>query len=114
MLFDVDEDLFGYSGARKKKCKFRYSNCIFENKSLDRSLTIKLYSVMIRPMFGHRAKPRKFEIPLRYYDPKEDEKRKSRIRLKSNFNRNRHRSQNIRVIVYALGLALVIWIIAVL
>lgn len=69
---------------------------------------------MIRPMFGHRAKPKKFDMPLRYYDPVEDEKRKSRIRLNSAYNRNRHRSQNIRVIVYALGLALVVWIIAVL
>lgn len=69
---------------------------------------------MIRPMFGHRAKPKKFDMPLRYYDPEVDEKRKRRVRLKSAYNRNRHRSQNIRVIVYALGLALVIWIIAVL
>lgn len=67
---------------------------------------------MIRPMFGHRAKPKKFDIPLRYYDPKEDEKRKQRIRIKT--TRRRHRSQNIRVVIYALGLALIIWIIAVL
>ncbi len=67
---------------------------------------------MIRPMFGHRAKPKKFEIPLRYYDPKEDEKRRQRLRIKT--NRKRHRSQNIRIMIYALGLGLVVWIISIL
>jgi len=67
---------------------------------------------MIRPMFGHRSKPKKFDMPLRYYDPKEDEKRKQRIRI--NTKHNRHRAQNIRVAIYALGLALIIWVIAVL
>ncbi len=67
---------------------------------------------MIRPMFGHRAKPKKFDLPLRYHDPKKDEKRRQRIKFKS--NRNRNRTQNIRIIVMALGLALVIWVITVL
>jgi hypothetical protein len=29
--------------------------------------------IMIRPMMGHRAKPKKFDLPLRYYNPEEDE-----------------------------------------
>lgn len=67
---------------------------------------------MIRPMFGVTAKPKKFNLPLRYYDPKEDQKRRERIRFKS--DKNRHRSQNIRVVIYALGLAMVIWAISIL
>lgn len=67
---------------------------------------------MIRPMFGSGSKPRKFDMPLRYYDPKEDEKRRKRMRFKS--NRSRHRAQNIRILIYAIGLGLVVWLIAVL
>jgi len=64
---------------------------------------------MIRPMFGHRAKPKKFDLPLRYHDPKKDLKRRQRIKFKSNSSRKR--SQTIRIIVMALGLAFVIWVI---
>ncbi|MEX0994102.1 MAG: hypothetical protein WD599_01155 [Balneolaceae bacterium] len=62
-------------------------------------------------MFGHRPKPKKFDIPLRYYDPKEDERRKRRIRI----DRSRKRpKQGLKVIMYALGLAFVVWLMSIL
>ena len=67
---------------------------------------------MIKPMFGHRPKPKKFDMPLRYYDPKEDERRRDRLRLKSADNRARYRAQNMRVVTYMIVLVLIIWIIA--
>lgn len=67
---------------------------------------------MLRPMFGHRPKIKKFDMPLRYYDPKEDEKRKQRIRIQSNTNRDRYRAQNMRVVTYTLVLGVIIWVIA--
>jgi hypothetical protein len=51
---------------------------------------------MIKPMFGHTPKPRKFDLPLRYYDP-EEERPKTR--------------QGLKVFVLALGLFMVLWII---
>lgn len=67
---------------------------------------------MLKPMFGHRPKPKKFDVPLRYYDPKEDERKKQRIRIKSANNKARYRAQNMRVVTYTVALVLVIWIIA--
>lgn len=64
---------------------------------------------MLKPMFGHRAKPRKFDMPTRYYDPEKEKKRRQRMKFES--KRKRHRSQNIRVILYVVGLIMVIWII---
>ncbi|MGF1669545.1 MAG: hypothetical protein ACFCU6_03785 [Balneolaceae bacterium] len=66
---------------------------------------------MLKPMFGHRPKPRKFDMPLRYYDPKDDERRKKRIHIKM---RRRRDKQGIKIVLYALGLALVVWLITVL
>ena len=66
---------------------------------------------MLKPMFGHRPKPRKFDMPLRYYDPKDDERRKKRIHIKM---KRRKDKQGIKIVLYALGLALVVWLIAVL
>ncbi|MEX0769607.1 MAG: hypothetical protein WD035_02680 [Balneolaceae bacterium] len=66
---------------------------------------------MLKPMFGHRPKPKKFDIPLRYYDPKEDEKRKRRIRIERNRKRPR---QGLKVVMYALGLAFVVWLMSIL
>ncbi len=66
---------------------------------------------MIRPMFGPRKKPKKFNMPLRYYDPKEDERRRRRIRIKP---KRRKSKQGMRVFVYAVGLAFVVWIISIL
>lgn len=68
---------------------------------------------MIRPMFGHRAKPRKFNMPLRHYNPEEDEK-KAKANPYSNQKKNRHRAQNVRILIYALGLGIVVWIISIL
>lgn len=67
---------------------------------------------MLKPMFGHRPKPRKFDMPLRYYDPKKDEKRKKRIRI--DIKRRRRPSQGRRVLAMAVGLAVVVAIIALL
>lgn len=65
---------------------------------------------MLKPMFGHRPKPRKFDLPLRYYDPKEDERRKRRIRIET--KRRRPDRQGQRVVFYAALLVFVIWIIS--
>lgn len=62
-------------------------------------------------MFGHRPKPRKFDMPLRYYDPKDDERRRKRIHIKM---RRRKDRQGVKIVLYALGLALVVWLISVL
>jgi hypothetical protein len=71
---------------------------------------------MIRPMMGRRVKPRKFDMPLRYYNPEEEEKRRRRIQLKTRSlsSRKRQQGQNMRIIIYAAGLAMVIYIISVL
>jgi hypothetical protein len=67
---------------------------------------------MIRPMFGHQPKPKKFDLPLRYYDPKEDEKRKERIRIQS--HTRRPDKQGTRIVLYAVLLFMVVWIISIL
>ena len=67
---------------------------------------------MLKPIFGHRPKPKKFNMPLRYYDPTEDERRKKKIQIKMRSRRKDR--QGIRVLLYALGLAMVVWLIAVL
>jgi len=71
---------------------------------------------MIRPSMGRRTKPKKFEIPLRYYDPEEEEKRKKRIHIKTRSlsRRQREKSQNVRILVYAVGLVAVIFLIYIL
>jgi len=63
-------------------------------------------------MFGHRPKPRKFDLPLRYYDPKEDEKKKDRIRFQS--KTRRPDKQGTKVILYAGLLFFIVWIISIL
>jgi len=67
---------------------------------------------MLKPIFGHRPKPKKFDMPLRYYDPAEDERRKKRIQIKMRSRRKDR--QGVRVLIYALGLAIVVWLITVL
>lgn len=69
---------------------------------------------MIRPMFGHRPKPRKFDMPLRYYNPEEEERRRRRIRIQPASRRRRDRGQGARIILYAAGLAVVVYIMSVL
>ncbi len=66
---------------------------------------------MIKPMFGHRPKPKKFNMPLRYYKPEEEERRKRRISIKMN---RRRPKQGAQVFIYAIGLAIVVWVISVL
>lgn len=51
-------------------------------------------------------------MPLRYYDPAEDERRKKRIQIKMRSRRKDR--QGVRVLIYALGLAIVVWLITVL
>ena len=59
-------------------------------------------------MFGHRPKPRKFNYEYRYYDPKKDERRRDRIKIE---RKHAKYHQGKSVLLYALGLALVIYII---
>jgi len=66
---------------------------------------------MIKPMFGHRPKPRKFNMPLRYYNPEEDEKRKRRIRIKVRRRKERYGS---KIFLYVVGLCIVVWVISML
>ena len=71
---------------------------------------------MIRPMFGYRPKPRKFNLPLRYYDPEKEERElnreKRRIKIESHV-RTRPK-QFSRVVFLALSLGLVVYIISLL
>lgn len=70
---------------------------------------------MIRPMMGHRKEPKKFDLPLRYYNPEEENKRRRRIRIKTQSSkRKRERGQNVRILIYAAGLAMVVYIISIL
>lgn len=64
---------------------------------------------MLRPMFGHRPKFKRFEYNPRFYDPSKEESRKRRIRFDSKRRRDR---QPLRVLMYAAGLAFVVWVIA--
>lgn len=62
---------------------------------------------MIKPMFGHRPKPKKFNYKFQHHDPKEDERRKQRIKIRRS-HKKYHQGRS--VLMYALGLALVIYI----
>lgn len=66
---------------------------------------------MIRPMFGHRPKPRKFNMPLRYYNPEEDEKKKRRIRIKKPRRKDRY---GTKIFLYAAGLTIVLLVMSML
>lgn len=65
---------------------------------------------MLKPMFGQRPKPRQFDLPLRYYDPEEDEKRKRRIHFETRTRRPDRQVQ--RVIMYAGLLLFIVWLIS--
>lgn len=69
---------------------------------------------MLKPMFGHRPKPRKFNMPTRYYNPEEDEKKKRRIRIEMKRVSRRPQRQGVKVFAMALALAFVVYIISVL
>jgi hypothetical protein len=62
---------------------------------------------MIKPMFGHRPKVKKFKYKYRYYNPEKEKSRRERIKIR----RTRKKSHQGRsVLMYALGLAMVIYI----
>lgn len=64
---------------------------------------------MIRPMFGYRAKVKRFEYKPRYYDPKKERRGTNRIEIKRSY-RKTHQGRS--VLVYALALAFVVWLIS--
>ncbi|MDX1672462.1 MAG: hypothetical protein R3211_08975 [Balneolaceae bacterium] len=66
---------------------------------------------MIKPMFGHRPKPKKFNYEYRYYDPKEEERRKRRIKIKRPHKKH-HQGRSI--ILYTALLAFVVYLIYIL
>jgi len=59
-------------------------------------------------MFGHTPKPKRFNYEFRYYDPKKDERDRRRIKIE---RKHAKYHQGRSVLLYALGLALVIYII---
>lgn len=63
---------------------------------------------MLRPMFGNRRKPKKFNYPFRYHDPEEEERRKRRIKIKRPHKKH-HQGRSI--LLYAVCLAFVVWLI---
>ena len=92
---------------------FPTSYCIFTTRWKNNRYKVKINSfVMIRPMMGRRAKPKKFDMPLRYYNPEEENRRRKRIQIKTRHRRKD--GQGIRVLVYAVGLGIVIWIMTIL
>lgn len=66
---------------------------------------------MIKPMFGHRPKPRKFNYEFRYHDPKKEERRRRRIKIKRPYKKT-HQGRSI--ILLTLTLAFVVYIISIL
>jgi hypothetical protein len=62
---------------------------------------------MIKPMFGHRPKTKKFKYKYRYYDPDKERSRRERIKIK---RPHKKYHQGRSVMMYAFGLALVIYI----
>lgn len=62
---------------------------------------------MIKPMFGHRPTPKKFKMRFQHYDPRKDERKEQRIKIKRN-HKKYHQGRS--VFMYALGLALVIYL----
>lgn len=66
---------------------------------------------MLKPMFGHRPKPKKFEYQFRYYNPDKEERKNRRIRIE---RKHKKHHQGRSVMLYALGLSLVVWIISLL
>lgn len=63
---------------------------------------------MIKPMFGQQPKPKKFDYEYRYYDPKEEERKKRRIKIERPYKKT-HQGKSI--VLYVLCLAFVVWLI---
>ncbi len=66
---------------------------------------------MLSPMFGHRPRHKKFNLPFRHYDPQDDERRKKRLKIKRPYKKS-HQTRS--VILLSLGLVFVIWVITLL
>lgn len=64
---------------------------------------------MLSPMFGRQHRPKSFELPLRYYNPEEEERRKRRIHI--DIQRHRRPNQGLRVMTLAILLSFVIWLL---
>jgi hypothetical protein len=69
---------------------------------------------MLRPMFGFRPKPKKFDLPFRYYDPEKDDDLKRRQRIKFQTHNRVKPKQFTRVVFFAVLLSLVVYIITIL
>ena len=71
---------------------------------------------MIRPMFGYRPKPKKFDLPFRYYDPEKEEREKDRRKRRIKFQtHNRVQPKQFRrVVLYAALLFFIVYIISLL
>ncbi|WP_142456186.1 hypothetical protein [Gracilimonas mengyeensis] len=67
---------------------------------------------MIKPMFGHRPKPKQFDYPYRYYDPEKDEKEKRRKRIKFESHTRRRPAQFKTIVFFAVLLSLVVYLIS--
>lgn len=65
---------------------------------------------MMSPMFGRQRMPKRFELPLRYYNPEEEERRRRRIHI--DIQRHRRPRQGLRVLTLAVLLFLVLWLIS--
>lgn len=66
---------------------------------------------MIKPMFGHTPNPKRFNYEFRYHDPEEEDRKKRRIKIKRS-HKKYHQGRSISM--YALGLALVVYVISIL
>jgi len=66
---------------------------------------------MIKPMFGHRPRPKKFDYPFRHYDPEEEKRENRRIKIE---RKHKKYHQGRSITLYALGLAIVVYIITIL
>lgn len=65
---------------------------------------------MLKPMFGHRPKAKRFDYQPRYYDPGKDKDDRERD---MKFRRLRPRSKPNRSLIFLLlGLMLVLWLIS--
>ena len=69
---------------------------------------------MMKPMFGHRPKPKQYDLPLRYYNPEEDEKENRKKRIKFQSHNRVQPKQFVRVFFLFILLSLVVYLIGVL
>ena len=64
---------------------------------------------MLKSMFGHRPKNKKFEYQFRYYDPKKEERKRRRIKIERPHKKHH---QGRSVLLYALILSFIVWLIS--